>query len=398
MALWEGLLSPDQAHIRPSGRGLTPPPPPPPPQASLVGALRQAPPPAPRRPRPRCLVAYHFAGARPDQADARVALAHLCAQLARLRGHAPPEDPAHPEGPRDHAHLADHATYRSLRLRLLSLLATPPRGFRLVLLVDDPAALHEGGVPRRDWLPASLPPRVTLVLSAAPPRPGHAPFAVGGAWHHLTLGPLPPGDRARLLEAELRRMGRSLEPDQVRRVLAKGGSRQPIYLKLLLAELCAFARHDDVTQALASAPPTLPGLLGRILQRLEERHGPALALSLAALDAAPHGLGEGQLLAVLGAGQRVGGASPTWAESVAAAGPAPCPAPHWALLRDLRWLLEACGAPLAAPGARLHLAGSPLAEAARAHLGAGPRRHFRGHAHATPQLARMLLAGKRRRG
>lgn len=79
-----------------------------------MGALRQAPPPAPRRPRPRCVPAYHFAGARPDQADARLALAHLCAQLARLRGHAPqgdhapPGDHAHPGG---HAHSLEGASY-----------------------------------------------------------------------------------------------------------------------------------------------------------------------------------------------------------------------------------------------------------------------------------------------
>ncbi|XP_071885836.1 uncharacterized protein [Anas platyrhynchos] len=222
--------------------------------ASLVGALRQAPPPSPRRPRPRCVPAYHFAGARPDQSDARVALAHLCAQLAALRGHAPPGDHAHPGG---HAPL-EGATYGSLRLRLLSLLATPPpRGLRLVLVVDDAGALHEGGAPRRDWLPEKLPPRVTLVLSGPAPRPGPAQFLeVGGAWDHLPLGPLPPGDRARLLEAELRKSGRSLDPDQVRRVLAKGGARQPLYLQLLLAELGAFARHED-------APPGLRLPIGR---------------------------------------------------------------------------------------------------------------------------------------
>lgn len=40
---------------------------------------------------------------------------------------------------------------------------------------------------------------------------------------------------------------------------------------------------------LLTAPPTVPALLLRILHRLADRHGPALALSLAALSAAPYG-------------------------------------------------------------------------------------------------------------
>ncbi|XP_068280627.1 telomerase protein component 1-like isoform X2 [Nyctibius grandis] len=88
--------------------------------AALVRALEEAPPPpvGGARPLPRCRVAYHFAGARPDQSDARVALAGLCAQLAAIRGHAPSPDHA-PSGP---------APYRELRRRLGALLAPPPGG------------------------------------------------------------------------------------------------------------------------------------------------------------------------------------------------------------------------------------------------------------------------------
>ncbi|XP_075268381.1 telomerase protein component 1 [Opisthocomus hoazin] len=329
--------------------------------AALAKALEEAPPPGRPggRPLPRCRVAYHFAGARPDQSDARVALAHLGARLASFWPRPPANAP--PEG----------APYRELRDWLHRLLAPPPGGGRLVLLLDDGEELQEGGAPRRDWLPAELPPRVTVVLSApdAPGRLGPLPQRLGPRWggaSRLALGPLPPPDCALLVREELRARGRSLDPAQLRIVLGKGGARLPLYLKLLLADLRAFASHEDLDAFLGAEPASLPGLLGQILRRLEERHGPALPLALAALGAAPHGLREGQLLAVLGAGRRLGGAWAPWAETLEAAappGPSEEPGAFWELLGDLRWLLDACGSSLAPPGARLQLAGAPLREA-----------------------------------
>ena len=59
--------------------------------AGLAEVGGAAPPPSASKPLPSCLVAYHFAAARPDQSDARVALAQLCVQLEELLGasHAP---------------------------------------------------------------------------------------------------------------------------------------------------------------------------------------------------------------------------------------------------------------------------------------------------------------------
>ncbi|XP_048785906.1 telomerase protein component 1-like [Lagopus muta] len=214
--------------------------------AALIGALQQDPPPSASKPLPQCLVAYHFASARPDQSDARVALAQLCARLEELLGkasHAPSEG----------------STYQELRPRLLALLATPPpKGRRLALLIDDAHFLHVGGTERSDWLPPAVHPRVSLVLSApATTIPAHFP-EVGGAWTPLPLRPLPPPERADLLGAELRRWGRSLERRYVSAVLGKGGAKLPLYQRLLLAELRAFARYEDLPEVLLTAPPTVP--------------------------------------------------------------------------------------------------------------------------------------------
>ncbi|XP_069735232.1 telomerase protein component 1 isoform X3 [Phaenicophaeus curvirostris] len=272
--------------------------------AALVGSL-QAPPPPPKKPlphprRPPAAI-FHLAGAGAQESDVRVALAHLIQQLRDLRGAEPRGLPG---------------TYRELRNLFWKLLAPPGR--RLILLVDDADRLHEGGTPRPHWLPPNLPPHVTAVLSARRPPPGWE-----GA-ERLELGPLPPPDRRLLVGAELEGEGRSLGAEQMRQILAKVGARQPLYLKLLLAELRGFARHEDVGSLVASAPPSLSGLLSRILERLQLRHGSALGLVLGALDAAPHGLREGHLVAMMEEGDGAG----------------------WELLRDLRWLLEALGSPL----------------------------------------------------
>ncbi|KAH1182248.1 hypothetical protein KIL84_010002 [Mauremys mutica] len=304
----------------------------------------------------RCLVVSHFTGARPDQASARVVLRQLCARLSRLLGQTAPPP----------------ASYRGLVCCLESLLPAVAgllRGAqRLAVLLDGADQIHgDSGQPVSDWLPARLPPRVSLVLS----------IGEGARLLHslqrradtvvIPLGSLDPCDQAGLVRRDLALYGKKLEEtafnNQMRLVLMKRGARQPLYLALLTQDLRAFTIYEKVSERIQTLPPALPALLQHMLGCLEQEHGAEpVAIAVAALWASKDGLLERDLLAVLTMWRELGGAPVTWEGGMAAGGRAATipKAPIYSLMRSLRGLAGVCGAPSEAPGSRLHLCGAPL--------------------------------------
>ncbi|XP_074974999.1 telomerase protein component 1 isoform X6 [Caretta caretta] len=304
----------------------------------------------------RCLVVSHFTGARPDQASARVMLSQLYARLSHLLG-----QPAPPP-----------ASYRGLVCCLESLLpavAGSLRGAqRLAVLLDGADQIHgDSGQPVSDWLPARLPPRVSLVLSI-----GKDSGLLGSVQQRadsvvIPLGSLDPCDRAGLVRRDLALYGKKLEEtafnNQMRLVLLKRGARQPLYLALLTQDLRAFTLYEKVSERIQTLPPALPALLQHMLGCLEQEHGAEpVAMAVTALWASKDGLLERDLLAVLTMWKELGGTPITWEGGMAAGGHAATipKAPIYSLMRSLRGLAGVCGAPSEAPGSRLHLCGAPL--------------------------------------
>ncbi|TFJ99854.1 vimentin-type intermediate filament-associated coiled-coil protein [Platysternon megacephalum] len=170
----------------------------------------------------RCLVVSHFTGARPDQASARAVLSQL-GLVCCLES-------------------------------LLPAVAESLRGAqRLAVLLDGADQIHgDSGQPVSDWLPARLPPRMSLVLSI-----GEGSGLLNSLQRRadtviIPLGSLDPCDRAGLVRRDLALYGKKLEEtafnNQMRLVLLKRGARQPLYLALLTQDLRAFTVYEKVPQ------------------------------------------------------------------------------------------------------------------------------------------------------
>ncbi|XP_061446484.1 telomerase protein component 1 [Rhineura floridana] len=324
--------------------------------AALSQVLRMKAPPQKEDPAPSYHVVAHFTRARPDQAEAQVVLSHLCAQLRKLL-----EQP--PTPPR---------SYRGLVGQFESLLHSVAQSLKrrqsLVVLVDGADLIHvAGGQLVSDWLPEELPPRVSLVLSVSEES---ALLGSLKRWKDavsISLGALDPPDRVAVVRQDLALYGKKLEEsafnNQMRLVLLKRGSRQPLYLTLLTQDLRLFALYEKLSERIQKLPVSLPLLLQHLLGCLEQDHGVELvAVALVALWASRDGLTEQDLYAILADWKELNGTDFTLEEVVGVereAGSYPM-APFFDFLRSLRGLLGACGSPTEPPGSRLHLYNTPL--------------------------------------
>uniref|UniRef100_A0A8D0G6K1 NACHT domain-containing protein n=1 Tax=Sphenodon punctatus TaxID=8508 RepID=A0A8D0G6K1_SPHPU len=254
----------------------------------------------PHRDAPNCYqVVSHFTGARPDQANAHIVLSNLCALLSRLL-----EQPPRPPG-----------VYRVLVSRFETLLHKVSQSLRkqqaLAVLIDGADLIHAAsGQLVSDWLPEKLPKRVSLVLSVCEDSALLGSLKRRRDVVTIPLGPLDPPDRAGMVRRGLALYGKKLEEtpfnNQMRPVLLKRGSRQPLYLMLLTQDLRAFAVYEKVTERIQKLPASLPLLLQHVLSCLEQVHGADMvAMALTALWVSRDGLMERDLHSVLGMWQEL---------------------------------------------------------------------------------------------
>ncbi|XP_054848405.1 telomerase protein component 1 isoform X2 [Eublepharis macularius] len=307
-------------------------------------------------PAPCYHVMAHFTRARPDQANAQVMLGRLCALLRKLMKQ-PPTPPT---------------SYRGLVGQFNSLLHSVAQLLKrrqsLVVLIDGADLIHAAsGQLVSDWLPEQLPQRVSLVLSVSEESPLLRSLKQRKDVAIISLGPLDPPDRAVIIRKDLALYGKKLEEsafnNQMRLVLLKRGSRQPLYLTLLTQDLRLFALYEKLSERIQKLPVSLPLLLQHLLGCLEQDHGLELvAVAFASLWASRDGLTERDLYAVLATWKELNGADINLEEAILAgrrSGIYPM-APFLDFLRSLRGLLAACGSPAEPPGSRLHLFGTPL--------------------------------------
>jgi WD40 repeat protein len=170
------------------------------------------------------------------------------------------------------------------------------------------------------WLPYVLPPRVRVVVSAAP---GDVGDVLAGrqrdAATTLSVGPLSKASGARLLDTWLRSVDRRLVSPQRAEVLTSfHRSGSPLHLRLAFEEGRLWRSSDPPTDLADDVPGLVRQLFGRLSS--EANHGAVLVeRSLGYLAAARHGLTEDEMLDVLSAdpvvmgeaGRRSAGAPPT---------------------------------------------------------------------------------------
>uniref|UniRef100_A0A673TDN2 Telomerase associated protein 1 n=1 Tax=Suricata suricatta TaxID=37032 RepID=A0A673TDN2_SURSU len=344
--------------------------------ASLVSALQ-----APDVAKVAPLVFFHFSGARPDQGLALTLLRRLCAYL-----HSQLQKPG-----------ALATTYRGLVWELQQeLLPTYAQSLKsgqtLVLIIDGADRLvGQHGQLVSDWIPKTLPPRVHLVLSVSTDAGLGQTLEQSQGAHVVTLGPLEPSARAKLVREELALYGKRLEEspfnNQMRLLLVKRGSALPLYLHLVTDHLRLYTLYEQVSDRLRTLPATVPLLLQHILGTLEQEHGPdVLPQALATLEATRSGLTVDQLYGVLSAWRILPRGAKSWDEAVAAGSSGdPFPmGPFAYLVQSLRSLLGE--GPLERTGARLFLPAGPLRTAARCRYGKRPELEKTAHTLIAAQL------------
>ncbi|XP_062916230.1 telomerase protein component 1 isoform X3 [Mobula hypostoma] len=319
---------------------------------------------------------YHFTAAGEGAQSGTAFLQRVCQQL----------DP--------HSDRDIPQTHRSLVQLFHSLLSNRTSSRRrLVLLVDGAdQLLGPGGSPSSDWIPEPVPQGVTLVLSVTEGSDLHRTLDKRGQVLTFGLGPLEPLDRAQVVRSRLAQYGKRLEEtpfnNQMRLLVAKRESHQPLYLKIASEELRTFGVFEKVSERIRAMPTTLRQMLQWVLGRLEQEFGAeTVTFTFCTLSVSERGLREGDLYSTLCTHRSLckGGASPRWEEVMQETLAPRRPIAMATFARLLRGLAAVSGVwgLAASSGSRLRLSGSLL-------QGAVEQRYLREGDRA--RLSHLLLA------
>jgi WD40 repeat protein len=241
--------------------------------------------------RSRCagaLVASHFIGASPDSTRLESVFAALCEQLG-----APELD------------IQEMRTSALLAKRKFQSILRNAASEREVILVLD--ALDQLEAPSdigpEAWLPFILPKGVHLVASSSPTQLAEVVKQRVPQDYVLELEGLPAEQLKALVRQHLALRDKRLPGEFVERLLddsVRTDTRLPLYLLVAVEELCLFGSHEKLGARIANLPPTLPALLGQVLNRLEQDHGYELVRAACSwLAVAQAGLTEPEMLDLL---------------------------------------------------------------------------------------------------
>ncbi|XP_044131083.1 telomerase protein component 1-like [Bufo gargarizans] len=259
-------------------------------------------------------VVYHFTGANRRSKDVETMLKSFCKQLnKRLQ--------------RESKSLN---SYRDALAEFQALLLLIPHSLKrndtLTILVDGADVLCGcAGELTSDWIPDFLPQRVNMVLSVTEGSSLCGTLRKCKGITVIPLGRLEPSERAELVRGKLAVYGKKLEEsafnNQMRLLMIKKGTRDPLYLTLACEELRANAVFEKLSEDIQKLPASLPQLLQKRLNTLEEEHGTDnVTVALTAICISQKGLLERDLLRILSSLQWVKSIyTASWSEMLAAA-------------------------------------------------------------------------------
>ncbi|XP_056384559.1 telomerase protein component 1 [Hyla sarda] len=258
-------------------------------------------------------VIYHFTGATPRSIDVETMLKSFCNQLnSRLQ--------------RKSMILNSYGdALAEFQALLLLVSRSLKRNDTLTLLIDGADVLRGcAGELTSDWIPDHLPQRVNMVLSVTEGSTLCGTLSKQKGITLISLGRLEPSERAELVRGKLAVYGKKLEEsafnNQMRLLMIKKGTRDPLYLTLACEELRANAVFEKLSEEIQKLPATLPQLLQKRLSSLEEEHGTdIITVALTAICISRKGLLERDLLRILSSLQHVRSLyTANWTEILAA--------------------------------------------------------------------------------
>ncbi|XP_018425525.1 PREDICTED: telomerase protein component 1 [Nanorana parkeri] len=259
-------------------------------------------------------VIYHFTEATTMAKEAETMLNSVCKQMnQRLQ--------------RRNCSLT---SYRALLAEFQALLQLISRSLKrsdaLTLLIDGADMLcgHAGEL-TSDWIPDFLPQRVNLVLSVTEGSSLCSSLRKRKDTVVISLGRLEPNERAELVRGKLALYGKKLEEsafnNQLRLLMIKKGTRDPLYLTMACEELRTSAVFEKLSDDIQKLPATLPPLIQKRLEMLEEEHGVNnVGIALIAICISRKGLWERDLLRILSSLQEISSVyTASWDEMLPAA-------------------------------------------------------------------------------
>lgn len=241
---------------------------------------------------PSDIIIEHYLAASPDSADPSLLLRRIWEHLNRSSGDVV-------ELPSGDADLMDLSSGLIQRLIQASLFAAR-NSIEIIIALDGLDKLSSDQDLR--WLPCVLPPHVKLLGSALESEARHA--ASARDWALLEIKPLDETERRAFVIGTLERMGKSLSPERITRVVAHPLGGTPLFLRTLLDELRFSATNERLDERLNFylEARDIAGLFARQLDRLERDCGFALVASATSHIWASHaGLEETEIRAITGA-------------------------------------------------------------------------------------------------
>lgn len=152
-------------------------------------------------------------------------------------------------------------------------------GFRTVIIIDALNKVDDSGKTAKTlyWLPKVLPPKAHLIVSViSTDDPKVTELTEERGYSVVTIMPLKEKEREDIALATLKVRGKALSTEQKAKVVGKTQTENPLYLKILLEELCSFGEFFKLDAYLDGLLETnnTKELFLKFLQRLETDYIP----------------------------------------------------------------------------------------------------------------------------
>ncbi|XP_072027805.1 TPR repeat-containing protein DDB_G0287407-like [Amphiura filiformis] len=226
---------------------------------------------------PSDIVAYHFIGCATGTTDEKGILQHLC---LILENECPSVTYDLPEKDAKKTSKAEGLEdVRELKRYLDELLMkTNKMDTQVVMVIDglDKMESKNKTAQALFWFPKQFSSNICVIMSTTSSDKPNIDELTERGFKQMSLSRLTPKHRTTIAESMLMVRGKELSPEQKEKVVGHNESGNPLFLMILLKELCSFGdffKLNDYLDSLLHSKSTIE-LFGKVLERLEQDYNP----------------------------------------------------------------------------------------------------------------------------
>ncbi|XP_006816362.2 TPR repeat-containing protein DDB_G0287407-like [Saccoglossus kowalevskii] len=183
-------------------------------------------------------------------------------------------------------------------------------GMRAVIIIDALNKMESMHKTNQElyWLPTELPMGVSLLISSQNDTKSTKILLEDRQFDKLDVGPLDVEDRERIIKEILDVRGKRLEVEQTEKIINKPQTENPLFLKILLQDLCnfgSFEKLEEHLESLLSADSTKE-LFNNVLERMESSVDPSstgresiLSKVMSCIAVSRYGLSEKEIKSIV---------------------------------------------------------------------------------------------------